>query len=216
MKFTNEERARIRAWLEKDPNSEDTSKTLVLEREGTSQGPTSLARVTQYFGGTDWKVRIAYEEGTNYPVLMSSPIPGGQDSKKQAKTKYPMVPKLPAPQVAPKKTGNMSTFNQAMGAILDDMKVSMKAQLSQPSVWPLPLYTPKPKLKANGLPQGAYKKAVQGTKALYGPIDTLYVMPGVTFPDSFYYSDLEYRSVPKGYHWYKASGLQDLWTLAKK
>ena len=214
MKFTNEERARIRAWLEKDPKSEDTSKTLVLDREG---GPVTLGRVTQYFGGTDWKVRIAYEMSTNYPVLMSSPIPGDQDSKKQAKTKYPMVPKIPTPEVTPKKpVGNKSVFEKAVDWEMKQIKQGLtmqKANYILKDMYPAAWDWGSPKSKANGLPSGVYKKAVKGTKALYGTTDTLYVTPGQTFAGSFYHNELEFRAVPKGYVWVE---LMDLWILVKK
>jgi hypothetical protein len=35
-----------------------------------------MARRTEYFG-SEWKVRIAYQVETNYPVLMSSAIAAG-------------------------------------------------------------------------------------------------------------------------------------------
>ena len=203
MKLTHDERTRVRLWLEKDPNAEDSGKTLELD-DGRTFG-----RVTQYFGGTTWKVRIAYDLETSYPILMSSPIPGNQDSKKQAKTKYPMVPKLPAPEVAPKKSvGNKSAFASAVDWEMKQIKQGLLLQETDaiikkiyPAQW--------------GLPSGVYKKAVKGTKALYGYYDTLYVVPGQTFTGSYFYGKLVQYSTPEGYQWVEAAG-QDLYTLVKK
>ena len=94
MKFTAAERARIKAWLEKDPDGPDQGKTLKIEREnGTS---TSLTRGTIYVGNGDWKVRYAYTIEEEYPVAFSSPLPRNTDFKpKKGPSKWKKVPKFP-------------------------------------------------------------------------------------------------------------------------
>ena len=87
-KLTTLERVRIRSWLEKRPGSSDLPKVWDFDRE--DGGTIQISRVTQYFG-QDWKVRIAFIVETNYPILMSTPIPAGKDSKGTKPGK--MVPK---------------------------------------------------------------------------------------------------------------------------
>lgn len=87
MKFNREERARILAWLDKDPSSEDKAKNLEINGR-------TLSRDTHYFGDNKWKVRIAFDTETWYPVMMSAPIQGGATSKKDNMGQV-LVPKLP-------------------------------------------------------------------------------------------------------------------------
>lgn len=118
MKFTNTERKRIKAWLEKDPDSTDTGLTL---RAHTSDGAAVvLGRKTTYFGEPlTWKIRTAFTQAGGFPVMSSSAIPAGQDAKKSA------------------KSSNKAAFQKAMTA---EMKSLEEAQAE----WIKNVINPKP------------------------------------------------------------------------
>lgn len=221
MKMSNADRMRLKSWLEKDPNSEDKGK--YLEMDGVT-----YARTTTYFGpSNEWKVRIAYNLETGYPLVMSSPIPGGQDSKKQAMN-VKMVPKLPA-KAAPKKPAGgkgkpytPNAFQKAMEVEMEQLKQQTKKYLSKPSIiwdvatdWDWGIKT-APK-KPDVLPVGLTKYAAKGSKALHSlnGFDKLYVMPGAWIPGNYYAARIKGLFItPGGYGWQQVAG-SDAYRLVK-
>lgn len=129
LKLTSAERLRIKAWLEKDPKSEDKNGAIDLTRDdGTF---IRLRRTTQYYGDS-WKVRTAYEVESNFPVCHSSPLPYGSNIKTKTGPKWVMTPKFDPPAES-KAVGNPGAFAKAMEKEMANMKSQMKQYLATPS-----------------------------------------------------------------------------------
>lgn len=195
MKISHDDRLKLKLWLEKDPSSDEKGKNITVDNR-------LFARRTEYFG--EWKVRIAYDVETNYPLIMSSPIPAEQDSNKQDVAPKVMVAKLPK-KAAPAKPKAKSILEEITGA---NPSAYFATQL-----WDWGVKKPA---KPPAMPAGVSYKAVKGSKALYGDWSTIYVKVGYTIPGQYYNQKLKLMSVPKGFHWVKASSAADLWTLVKK
>jgi hypothetical protein len=203
MKFTHEERTRIKAWLEKNAKSEDQGKYLNFTKDDGTD--VTLARTTTYFGDNNqWKVRIAYDLRSGFPLLMSSPIPGGQDSKGTGGG-HKLVPKLPLKKAAPakKKPAGKGKLLPAWDWDVDVLPISVTKYMEYQIQKSIP----------KDLPTGASKKAIKGSKALYGTYDTLFVKVGQTFTGQFY-TKIKHLTVPVGYSWVQAAN-HDLYTLVK-
>lgn len=146
MNLTYEQRKRVRAWLDKDPKSEDKNKTLDLDG-------VKLTRTTEYLNDSEgkqaWKVRIGYVVETGFPVAMSSPIKAGQDHKKQyvkgeSGKPYEMIPVFiddPAP--VPTKPAKPDAFAKAVEAEMDKLNAKMQYELMYGK--PLIGYSSEPK-----------------------------------------------------------------------
>lgn len=144
MKFTNAERARIKMWLEKYANTRDTGKFLTLTREDGTE--VTLTRDTYYLPGGKWKLRIAYEITTTYPVAVSSPLQYGVNKKRKQikKPEWVMVPKLPLPErkddepgsvIPGNKVGNGVAFSKTVSAELEKLGAAYMAATNQPPIW---------------------------------------------------------------------------------
>lgn len=141
LKLTSAERLRIKAWLEKDPKSEDTASAIDMNRDdGTF---IRLRRTTHYYGNS-WKVRTAYEVESNFPVCHSSPLPYGSNTKTKTGPKWVMTPKFDPPAES-KAKANPGAFAKAIEAEMQTMKKGMKEYLQSPSsAWDAILFGPKP------------------------------------------------------------------------
>lgn len=141
LKLTSAERLRIKAWLEKDPKSEDTASAIDMNRDdGTF---IRLRRTTHYYGNS-WKVRTAYEVESNFPVCHSSPLPYGSNTKTKTGPKWVMTPKFDPPAES-KAAQNKGAFAAALDMELKAMKKGISKQLQVPnSVWDSILFGPKP------------------------------------------------------------------------
>lgn len=140
LKLTSAERLRIKAWLEKDPKSEDTASTIDMNRDdGTF---IRLRRTTHYYGDS-WKVRTAYEVESNFPICHSSPLPYGSNVKTKTGPKWVMTPKFDPPAES-KAAQNKGAFAKAIDAEMKNLKKQYAKQLNAPSAWDSLLFGPKP------------------------------------------------------------------------
>lgn len=138
--LTSAERARIKAWLEKDPKTEDSGSSLTLTREDGTE--LNVRRSTQYYG-ENWKVRTAYDVRTHFPLAHSSPLPYGSNVKTKTGPKWVMTPKFDPPAES-KAAQNKGAFAKAIDAEMKNLKKQYAKQLNAPTVWDSLLFWPKP------------------------------------------------------------------------